>query len=266
MKKSKRYKLTRFTPDVIREAREVFRRTIRADKSRHATSLSAVVDDARWSYDSEDEFFADYRRTYGNADYEEFYYEGPIVFNLSASESATTVSIQAETRAEIEAVFDVFERHAAACLLPSPPEPVPSAPRVFIGHGHSHLWRDLKDHLHDKHGYAIEAYEIGARAGHSVRDILERLLEESSFAILVMTAEDATAEGGARARQNVVHETGLFQGKLGFHRAIVLVEEGTEIFSNLDGVDQIRFDRGRIKETFGEVLATLRREFPTNRS
>ncbi len=69
------------------------------------------------------------------------------------------------------------------------------------------------------------------------------------------------AEGEMRARQNVIHEAGLFQGRLGFSRAIVLVEEGTETFSNIQGIEQIRFARSNIKETFGEVVATLRREF-----
>ena len=69
------------------------------------------------------------------------------------------------------------------------------------------------------------------------------------------------ADGTMRARQNVIHETGLFQGRLGFSRAIVMLEEGAEEFSNVQGVQQIRFAKGNIKETFGEVLATLRREF-----
>jgi len=63
-----------------------------------------------------------------------------------------------------------------------------------------------------------------------------------------------------RARQNVIHELGLFQGKLGFSRAIILLEEGTEQFSNIQGIEQIRFSKGNIRETFGEVLATIRRE------
>jgi predicted nucleotide-binding protein len=53
----------------------------------------------------------------------------------------------------------------------------------------------------------------------------------------------------------------LFQGKLGFSRAIVLLEEGTEEFSNIHGIEQIRFSRGNIKETYGEILATVKREF-----
>ena len=69
------------------------------------------------------------------------------------------------------------------------------------------------------------------------------------------------ADGELRARQNVVHELGLFQGRPGFDRAIALLEDGTEEFSNLHGIQQVRFAPGHINGTFGEVLATLRREF-----
>lgn len=55
---------------------------------------------------------------------------------------------------------------------------------------------------------------------------------------------------GARARQNVVHEAGLFQGRLGFNRAIAVVDNGVEVFSNLDGVQQIRYDKGNVKSTW----------------
>ncbi|QNL13341.1 CMP/hydroxymethyl hydrolase [Microcystis phage vB_MaeS-yong1] len=76
-----------------------------------------------------------------------------------------------------------------------------------------------------------------------------------------MTAEDEMADGTVRARQNVIHEAGLFQGRLGFTRAIVLREHGTETFSNIDGIQRIEFSKENIRETFGEVLATIRREF-----
>lgn len=117
------------------------------------------------------------------------------------------------------------------------------------------------DHLHEKHDYSVQAYEIGSRAGHTIRDILEEMLRETSFALLVMTGEDETKDGKTLARQNVVHEAGLFQGKLGFGRAIILLEAGTEEFSNIEGLQQIRFSKGNIKESFGDVVAVLRREF-----
>jgi predicted nucleotide-binding protein len=119
----------------------------------------------------------------------------------------------------------------------------------------------LKDHLHDQHGYPVEAYEVGARAGHTIRDILETMLAESAFAILVLTGEDEDKKGKLHPRLNVVHELGLFQGVLGFSKAIALLEDGTEEFSNIHGIQQIRYSKGNIRETFGDVLATLRREF-----
>jgi len=87
------------------------------------------------------------------------------------------------------------------------------------------------------------------------------MAENSSFALLVLTGDDFSNTENPRARQNVVHETGLFQGKLGFPRAIVLLEDGVEEFSNINGIQQIRFSKGRIRECFGDVLATIRREF-----
>ena len=87
------------------------------------------------------------------------------------------------------------------------------------------------------------------------------MMRESSFAILVMTGEDETKDGSKRARQNVIHEVGLFQGSLGFNRAIILKENGVEEFSNIAGVQQIRFTKNNIRETFGDVLGVLRREF-----
>ena len=263
MKKTKHYKQTRFSADVIREALRAFRsQQGPKDQEKSRLYLSVEVEDSDWTYDSEDEFFADYRRASGGALFQEDAKD--YGFRLQAFSESVQISIGAPERGKIEAVFEVFEKHAGASRLPDPPKSERPKPRIFIGHGRSALWRDMKDHLQEKHGYFVEAYEIGARAGHTIRDILEDMLAKSSFAVLIMTGEDETAQGDLHARQNVVHEAGLFQGKLGFHRAIVLLEEGTEEFSNIHGIEQIRFARGNIKETYGEILATLKREFEEN--
>jgi predicted nucleotide-binding protein len=172
---------------------------------------------------------------------------------------STSVTISAPDREQIERLASIFDNDAERCRLPEKPDEKKEV-KVFIGHGQDPQWKDLKDHLHEKHGYSIEAYEIGSRAGHSIRDVLEEMLDESSFALLVMTGEDEDKEGKLHARENVIHETGLFQGNLGFSRAIVLLEGGTEEFSNLAGIQQIRFTKGNIKEAFGDVLAVLKRE------
>jgi len=132
--------------------------------------------------------------------------------------------------------------------------------RVFIGHGRSAAWRDLADHLRDHHGYHVMTYESEPRAGQATSDVLRKLVDEASFAILVHSAEDEQAGGALRARQNVIHETGLFQGRLGFTRAIVLRQRGCEAFSNLAGLHELHYTTD-IREAFGEVVAALRREF-----
>ena len=68
-----------------------------------------------------------------------------------------------------------------------------------------------------------------------------------------MTAEDAHLDKSILARENVIHEVGLFQGKLGPKKAIILLEDGCEEFSNIVGLSQIRFPKGNISAVFEEI-------------
>jgi predicted nucleotide-binding protein len=176
--------------------------------------------------------------------------------------AGTSVAVTSGQRSTIQSALAIF---AATTGVPSPQANRSAAavtgPVIFIGHGRDPAWRDLKDHLLHQQGLTVQSYETGARAGHSIRDILESMLNSSAFAILVLAAEDEMADDTSRARQNVVHELGLFQGRLGWHRALLLVETGTDLFTNIAGVQQIHYPKGHIRETFGDVLATLRREF-----
>ena len=75
---------------------------------------------------------------------------------------------------------------------------------------------------------------------------LEQMLDEAGFALLVLTAESERTDGVVLARQNVVHEAGLFQGRLGWRKAIVLREDGCEEFSNIAGLGQIPFPNAAV--------------------
>ena len=266
MRKGKHYERVRFAAEVIREASETLLREV--DTKERRLYLSVEVDDAVWQHDTIEEFLAEYRRATGNGVYQEEIGSDYSLRLQFFDYGTTSVSVQSPNRSKIESVFEVFEKHIEESRLPELPEPPslpPERPMIFIGHGRSLLWRELKDHLQDQHNHNVIAYEVGARAGHAVRDILKDMLSSSSFAILVMTGEDETRDDQLHPRLNVVHELGLFQGRLGFSRSIVLLEEGTQEFSNIHGVHQIRFAKDNIKETFGDVLATLKREFPENR-
>lgn len=134
-----------------------------------------------------------------------------------------------------------------------------SGSRIFIGHGRSAAWRGLKDFLEDRVGLLTEEFNRVSPAGVATSNRLEEMLENSGMAFLVLTAEDEHGDKLA-ARQNVIHEAGLFQGRLGFRRAIILREETCEEFSNIHGLGQLPFPAGRISAVFEDVRQVLERE------
>ena len=107
-------------------------------------------------------------------------------------------------------------------------QPNSASTMIFIGHGHSPLWLELKYFLKERLGLSVDEYSRVSNAGRPTTHRLSEMLGSATVAFLLMTGEDETAEGKLRARENVVHEAGLFQGKLGFERAIILLEEGCE--------------------------------------
>jgi hypothetical protein len=270
MKRSKKYSRVWFDVQATRTIVSEFQNIVKDPGKTRFNTLKIEKAAEEWGYDTLEEFVAELR---GDCSYARIWMTNPelnleVTMWSPSNYTTTEVEIESSQREHIIRLGNIVDSCAERCFIPPPPEPEkppPAKPKIFIGHGGSDQWRDLKDHLHDHHGYEIVSYETGSRAGHTIRDIIAEMLKVSSFAILVMTGEDTMEDGRVRARQNVIHETGLFQGRLGFSKAIVLKEEGTEEFSNIYGVNQIRYSKGNIRETFGEVLAVLRREFGERR-
>jgi predicted nucleotide-binding protein len=131
---------------------------------------------------------------------------------------------------------------------------------VFIGHGRSNSWRELKDFVQDRLSLPWDEFNRVPVAGITNIARLSEMLDAAAIAFLVLTAEDEMADGGLQARMNVVHEAGLFQGRLGFTKAIVFLEEGCSEFTNIQGLGQIRFPKGNIAAAFEEVRRVLERE------
>lgn len=132
--------------------------------------------------------------------------------------------------------------------------------KVFIGHGRSDTWHALKDFIHDRLRLDYDEFNRDSPAGLSTKERLLDMLDASCFAFLVLTAEDDHADGSVHARENVIHEVGLFQGRYGFERAIVLLEEGCQEFSNIHGIGQIRFPKDNILAKSEEIRQVLERE------
>jgi len=131
---------------------------------------------------------------------------------------------------------------------------------VFIGHGRSLIWKDLKDFVQDRLDLPWDEFNRVPVAGITNIARLSEMLDNAAIAFVILTAEDEQVDAKMHPRMNVVHEAGLFQGKLGFMKAIVLLEEGCEEFSNIHGLGQIRFPKGNIKAVFEEIRRVLERE------
>lgn len=272
MQLEKKYKKTVFDSHRLKEIFDFWESPFDNIDEEFNTQRRIENNTESWDYDTDEEFLSNYDSEKTYAKYRKTFYLKRNINQLRKSvslsvtlfdDSSTHVTINDYDRIRVLKIKNFIEENISHYEIPLPKITVSEKikPVVFIGHGGSTDWRDLKDHLYDKHKIEVVAYETGARAGHTIRDILDEMMKNSSFAILVMTSSDKLTDGSMNARPNVIHEVGLFQGKLGFNKAIVAIEEGTNLFSNLDGIQQLRFSSGNIKEIFGDVLATIKREF-----
>lgn len=132
--------------------------------------------------------------------------------------------------------------------------------KIFIGHGRSPIWRELKDFIESRLSLKWEEFNSQPVPGLTTMERLQEMLNNSSFAFLILTAEDEHNDKTLHARENVIHEVGLFQGRLGFRKAIIVLEEGCAEFSNIIGLSQIRFPKGNIGAKFEEIRRVLERE------
>ena len=259
MEKTKSYYRTKFSPLVLREVIDrIAEMTGCKPTFETISTLSFRTEMLR--VNTLGEFLADYAQAYGYWLSLSYVQESKVLGRFHMRQDSDTgpwsrVAVELESREQVERVFQFLDSKEKESKLPN-------EVTVFIGHGRDQQWRDLKDHLTDHHNTKVIAYEVGPRAGKSVKEVLQEMLSDSSFALLVLTGEDERNDGTMHARENVVHELGLFQGRLGFTKALALLEDGVTEFSNILGLNQIRFAKGRIKETYGDVLATIKREFP----
>jgi len=133
--------------------------------------------------------------------------------------------------------------------------------RVFISHGRSEDWRAVQAHI--ERDLRIPTLEL-AQEPNRGRTVLQKLSEESdrcNFAVIIMTGDDQIPGDAPRARQNVMHEIGFFQGKFGLPNACLLYEEGTDIPSNIHGLVYVPFSKGNVSASFSTLDRELRDAF-----
>lgn len=139
------------------------------------------------------------------------------------------------------------------------PQPT-SGNSVFIIHGHDELnMRRLKDLLKERWGLdpIVMAKEPGK--GRTLIEKFEDEAQRAVFAFGIMTPDDFVNIGEnvyAQARPNVIFELGWFYGRLGRDRVCILLQEGTSIHTDLDGISRIQF-QSSIEEKVTDIEKEL---------
>jgi predicted nucleotide-binding protein len=132
---------------------------------------------------------------------------------------------------------------------------------IFIIHGRNEAkWRELKDIVKSQFRLSpivlMEEPEIGSE---TVIEKFERYAETCSYAIALFTPDDEVTSGGEtylQARPNVVYELGWFCGRLGRSGVMLLLQNGTSLFSDFGGIIRKEFSKN-VSERTSEIRASL---------
>ena len=93
--------------------------------------------------------------------------------------------------------------------------------------------------------------------GLTVIEKLEKYVKGCEFALIVLTADDETSDGGSRVRQNVIHEIGFCHGLFGRDKVLLLKQASVELFSNISGLIYKEFEANQIEYIFEDVRSAL---------
>jgi predicted nucleotide-binding protein len=271
-----------FPASVIKQAQTLFMSYLDDEQKSRATffRMVTITDGERIKLKTDEDFYFRHEDTVNTRSsflgvVIDLFPIGPSLDIISVHSNRTSVDLKLPSRDHVDNVLAVFAR-AESQMRPSAlqvvneqgevqarvqPDPPPKL-TIFIGHGHDPQWERLRDFLKRDNLLNVVFYESGSRAGLETGSVVLGMSDEADMAFIVHTGEDEDRTGAKRARENVVHEAGIFQAKLGFNRAIVVLEEGCSEYSNIKGIAQIRFAKGQIDTIFGDVLLTILREFP----
>lgn len=136
---------------------------------------------------------------------------------------------------------------------------------VFIAHGRNPDWLAIRAFVEQRFGVPVYSFESQSWGSRPVTEALQDYLQRCTFAICVLTAEDTTTDGTPVARQNVIHEIGLFQGRHGFDRVLVLTEDGCASLPDTAEAHTVAFPRHAIDKAYWHVDRALLRAGFTHR-
>ena len=153
-------------------------------------------------------------------------------------------------------IAQLFEIRANSEL--ATPNTIETPRRVFISHGRAEDWRRVQSFIEKDMG--LETVELAQEAslGMTIGQKLRSVSARCDTAVVVMTGDDQDADGQRRARENVIHEIGFFQGRYGDNRVVLLHEDGVSMPSNIHGVVYSPFPKGVIEACMQVLQRELR--------
>jgi predicted nucleotide-binding protein len=134
--------------------------------------------------------------------------------------------------------------------------------KVFVIHGHDEAKRRelqalLSDRLNLKPVVLTEQPDAGCT---TIIEKFELYAPTCSYAIALFTPDDQVEVGGKtylQARPNVIYELGWFCATLSRKNVMLLLKEGTIVFSDFGGIIEKRF-KEHISEKFIEIESDLK--------
>jgi hypothetical protein len=156
MKLTKRFHNRRFPVEILRKAMTRIDDLSSGQHTYTSHSMMLQIGEDAWDFDNFEDFFADYP----NADQANFNYRllksdhPTCAIDCYLDARGSAISITAEHRHQINSVMNIFQQSLGSTTpihAPSEQDEQDSAYTIFIGHGRSKAWRELKDHLEDKH-------------------------------------------------------------------------------------------------------------------
>lgn len=132
---------------------------------------------------------------------------------------------------------------------------------IFVVHGHDHtILHYAVRTLERSTGREVVVLHEQANKGQTILEKFETHATTAAFAVVLLTADDVGGVRDAddarpRGRQNVIFELGFFFGKLGRSRVVVLIGDGVERPSDIEGLVYIALDAaGAWKSALGREL------------
>ncbi|MGI9615273.1 MAG: hypothetical protein ACR2QO_20345 [Acidimicrobiales bacterium] len=125
---------------------------------------------------------------------------------------------------------------------------------VTVGGGDD--WKILRSHLMGSGWMAtpMEMDDITEKGGPGIET---PRLDGIELAIFVV-GDYESDESNVLATRSLLHFAGFLQGRLGYRRVLVLVEDRVDAFLRGTGVPEVPYTAGNIQDRFPQIAATLR--------